>query len=73
MTSPPILLSLSTVIVYGFSVSKDAQEYMSVMVHLKNAIDYFGQHIPGSPEYSAVVCCHSTCRTMESWSAVLLV
>ena len=28
---------------------------MNAMVKLKNAIDYFGEHHRGSPEYSAVV------------------
>jgi len=30
-------------------------QYMAAMVKLKNAIDYFTEHHPGSPEYSAVV------------------
>lgn len=38
-----------------FSISKDLREYMTAMVRLKSAIDYFTLHHPGSPEYSAVV------------------
>ncbi|XP_067934130.1 exocyst complex component 7-like [Watersipora subatra] len=35
-------------------VTKDARQYMNAMIKLKAAIDYFGQHHRGSPEYSAV-------------------
>lgn len=42
----------------NFSISKDLREYMTAMVRLKSAIDYFTLHHPGSPEYSAVVSLH---------------